>query len=211
MSTDLNDLRPKHQAKVILDGRVVPVPGNILGSVSAVRDFLEVITLHQERLLTGFVVDGVDGRHPGDLKSTDGRFSLIRAESKSFFDLGKQMMSQVRHQVQALKKHVEGAMLQVVINEWAVVEKLWREWQPDLKSPKSVIGYLKKLCGARVEELMIAGRPLADHMGDFPQIWDELIAAISAEDPIRFSDGLEHAYLPWLDRFIRYLELLEND
>lgn len=211
MSAGTNDLRPKAEAKVVLDGRVVQVPENVSGSLTAIRDFLEIIALHQERLLVKFSVDGVEQ----DLKASEWEISSFRqvtAESMSFFDLGKQVIGQVRQQMQSLKRRVENIMLQVVINEWSTARQLWgTEWQKELASPLLVFNYLKKLCGARIEELTIGQKTLAEHMERFTSIWNQLQSVFEKKNNIGFSDALELSYLPWLNDLIDYLVLLEND
>lgn len=177
----------------------------------AIRDFLEMIALHQERLLVCLSVDGVEQ----DLKEEELKvqdFQQVTAESMSFFELGKQMIGQVRQQVQSLKRRVESIMLQVVINEWSTARQLWgKEWRNELESPLWVVDSLKKLCGARIEELTVNQKPLAEHMDHFASIRDNLQSVFEKRNNIGFSDALEHSYLPWLNGLVEYLILLEND
>lgn len=207
MSGEMSDLGHACRVRVILDGRVIKIPEDIRESATAIRDFLEVVAMHQERTLTRFSIDGM----PVNLKSKqyqNGRFGLIQAESTSFFELGRQMIFKARNQVDSVRSLVQSATTQIIINDEDGMESLWKKWLPELKSPMLVIKYLKELCGKRVDELILDGKSLHTHLRRFPEIWQIIEATFNNKSAVEVSDVLEHVYLPWIERLVEYMNLL---
>lgn len=211
MSGEPKDLRAAQaQTKVVLDGRVVNIPAQHRTSATAVRDYLESLAMHQERVLSSLTIDGtlVDLRS----KRIDiSAFSEVHAESNSFFEMGRELIARSRKQIGDLIGFVESISMQIVINDWQKIESAWSHWIAEFKSPLIAIKFAKDLCGHRIDELMIGETSFGVHNREFGSLLHRLEEIFTEKNPVGLSDFLDRSYLPWLRGLANYMDLLNAD
>lgn len=208
--TAKHDLGPRSGIKIILDGRLIRVPEDARGSLASIRDFLEVVAMHQERTLSRFAVDGF----LFDLKAKSfppREFREIRAESTSFMEISRQMIHQACLDLHNVKSLAQTASAQILINDWPQIQKQWRDWLPELKSPLLILQSIQELCGRRIDELTVDGITLAAQRRRFPIVLGALQQTYQRANILDLSEALDHMYLPWLESLLAFLELLDRD
>jgi hypothetical protein len=195
--------------QVLLDGRELKLPGHVRGSLPAIRSYLELLALQQERVVSVLSVDGHPVRFQVDLTELR-EFQRVQAQTISFAELSQQLIETAHAQVGALQTQVEAAAMQVLINDWPAVEKLWQEWAPAFLSPILIIKSLRDLCGTRIEELSLRRQTLAEHLAEFGPLWKRIEQTFEKRDILELSNALEQLLGPWLERLSDYLAKLNE-
>ena len=194
---------------VTLDGKTLEVPQHVQDSLPAIRSYLELMALEQQRVVSVLSVDGqlVNLQCP---RLEPAHFHRIQAQTISFTDLSRQLIATAHAQVRLLQTRVEAAAMQVLINDWPAVNRLWQEWVPEFMSPVLIIKSLRELCGVRLDELSIEDQQLSDHLAQFSPMWEHIERIFEQQDTIELSNALEQRLGPWLDRLAVFLEKLDE-
>jgi hypothetical protein len=196
---------------VELDGESVDLPGQIESSLVAVRAYLEVLALQRRRVLSGFVVDGVEVRQI----STDapaGGYRHIVADTITFEQLSRRLIETACRQLHNLATQLEEDSLRIVISERHQVKAQWREWQPQFRSPLVNLGFLRELWGESVDTMSVGGVTLTEHLEELNSLICQVDAIFLAtehewvdEDAIALSAIIEECLVPWLKLLEVYL------
>jgi hypothetical protein len=204
-----NGLTGRCGVQVILDGEELQVPEWVGESLPAIRAYLESLALKQDRAVVALSVDGQSVSCRDDFAGNRD-FRSVCAETISFEELSKQVIESAGVQVGVLQTQVESAAMQVLINDWATIEKLWQEWAPAFSSPVLIVKYLRDMCGRRVDELCIGRKTLGKHMEEFGQVWKGIELAFAQRDTFELSNILERLLVPWLEQLSAYLTKLNE-
>ena len=204
-----NSLNLPRAIQVILDGRELRIPDHIRDSLPAIRSYLELLAIQQERVLWDLSVDGTPVHSQADFRTlTD--FQRIQAQTVTFTELTRQLIDTAQAQVRALQNRVEAAAMQVLINDWPAVEKLWQQWAPEFLSPILIIKSLRDLCGARMDELTLGHQTLAEHLAKFGPLWTRTEQAFERRDILDLSNAMDQLLGPWLAELSAFLAKLNE-
>jgi len=195
--------------QVILDGRELQVPEQARNSFPAIRSYLEALALRQERVLAVLYVDGYPVRVEVEFAEPCD-FQRVQAQTISFAELSRQLIETASAQVGELQNQVEAAAMQVMINDWPAVEKLWRDWVPAFLSPILIVKSLRDLCGSRIDELRIGRKTLAEHLAEFGPLWKRIERTFEQRDVLELSNALEQLLGPWLEGLRNFLVKLNE-
>lgn len=206
------DLHKKQPAmRVELDGQEIDLPRQMEASLVAIRAYLEFLALQKRRVLSGFVVDGVDVCHIG-LDAPIGSYEHITADTITFEQLSMRLVETACRQLQQLAERVEEATLRVVISERHQIQAEWQEWQPQFRTPLVSLGFLRELWGESVDSVMVGGVSLAGHLDELNLMLRQVDAVFLAtehgwvdEDAIALSTIFEECLVPWLKTLEVYL------
>jgi hypothetical protein len=181
-----------------LDGLPVELPDGC-SSLNAVRGYLEMLALGEQRILFGLTVDGQPVNPVLPLIHSDD-FSCVEAETIDLEDTSVLMLTTAAQQTSRLRESVETAITLVLINDFKVARELWWNLARQLKDPVLTLSLLPdNICGP------------ANGRASFTQLrkWQlEQIAAIIRDtgeachsmDVINLSGSLEKRVLPWLQK-----------
>ena len=70
----------------------------------------------------------------------------------SYREVGRQVVRAAQAQVRNLQEKLERAQSLVLINEWAVAERLWSELVPECKTPLFEVSFLEELWGLNPDQ-----------------------------------------------------------
>ena len=163
MSVSLKPKRKPVTLRVELDGQSVELPRQMENSLVAIRAYLEFLALQQRRVLSGFLVDGMEVQQISGEAPTNG-YRLIRAGSISFEQLSRRLIGTACRQVRFLASQLEEATLRVLISDHGQILARWQEWLPQFRSPLVSLGFLRELWGERVDDLHLGGISLVSHL-----------------------------------------------
>lgn len=213
MSTNVSLPTPhaKPRLRVELDGRPVSLPGEMEASLVSIRAYLEFLALQQRRVLSGFLVDGVEMNALRGV-AADGGFQHVRGETITFEELSHRLIDTASRQIQRLASQMRDAALRILISDREQIETQWREWQPQLRTPLVSLGFLRELWGPAVDAVTVGGRTLAEHMEELNPLVCQADAIFLAtgpewldEDAIALSTTVEERLVPWLKILEVYL------
>jgi len=197
--------------RVELDGRPVSLPGELEASLVSIRAYLEFLALQQRRVLSGFLVDGVEvnqlrGAGP------DCGYQHVCGDTITFEELSHRLIATALRQLQRLSAHMQEAVLRILISDRQQIETQWREWQPQLRTPLVSLGFLRELWGPAVDAIMVGGHSLAEHLEELNPLVGQLDAIFLAteqawgdEDAVALSTAIEDGLVPWLKILEVYL------
>jgi hypothetical protein len=198
------------RVRVELDGASVALPEEMDGSLVAIRAYLEFLALQKRRVLSGFVVDGVDVRQLGS--GTEKGFESVRADTITFEQLSFRLVDTACRQLHKLSEEMNDAVLRVLITERRAIYQQWKHWLPQFRNPMVSLGFLRELWGSQVDDVMLGGLTLIDHLDDLNPLICEVDAIFLAtehdwvdEDAMAVSAILEDHLVPWLKMFEVYL------
>lgn len=202
--------------RVELDGQTVDLPSQIASSLVAVRAYLEFLALQRRRVLSGFLVDGVEVRQIQSDAPADG-YRHVAADTITFEQLSQRLINTACRQLQHLAHQMEAAALRVLISERPQILAQWRSWQPQFRSPLVSLGFLRELWGETVDSIVLGGGSLAEHLEELSPMLCEVEATFLAtehgwvdEDAIALSMMIEERLVPWLKLLEVYLLKLQN-
>jgi hypothetical protein len=195
---------------VMLDGEMLDVPKEAIGSLDSVVRFLESAAMDRGRILSSVLVDGL----PLDVllaNNATTTFQRVAAATMSPVDLGTEVVLSARQSVERLAREVESMVLTVLINDWPVVRRLWLDLTPGLRTPMLGLGFLKELWGLPLEELRVGEATFLDHWERLQGITDDAERLLrGGEDVVGFSQLLELRLKPWLERTLTFLDRLDD-
>ena len=133
-------------------------------------------------------------------------------ERISFRELGRQVIRAAHCQVLALQERLESVQSLVLINDWAVAERLWAKLAPDCKTPLFEMGFIEELWGIRADQLQVGGWSLTRQWQQFVLIQAEVEVLLGRRRSlVELSDMLERDLGRWLTKFVDLLEKLDEE
>lgn len=202
--------------RVELDGQNIDLPAQMESSLVAVRAYLEFLALQQRRVLSGFVVDGVEVRQI-QKDAPAGGYRHVCADTITFEQLSQRLIDTACRQLEYLSARIEDAALRIVISERHQILARWREWQPQFRTPLVSLGFLRELWGQDVDAIMVGGCSLAEHLEELTPLLCQVDAVFLAtehgwvdEDAIGLSIVFEEHLAPWLKMLRVYLLKLNS-
>ncbi len=208
VSSQIKEKSPR--VRVELDGASVVLPEQMDSSLVAIRAYLEFLALQKRRVLSGFMVDGVDVRQLS--AGTGNGFQTIQADTITFGQLSLRLVDTACRQLHKLAEEMSDAVLRVLISERQVIHQQWKQWGPQFRNPMVSLGFLRELWGGQVDDVMIGGLTLTDHVDDLNPLLCKVDAIFLAtehewadEDAMAISGMLEDQLVPWLKMFEVYL------
>jgi hypothetical protein len=202
--------------RVELDGQAVSLPRQIESSLVAIRAYLEFLALQQRRVLSGFLVDGIEVRQIRNDAPAQG-YRRIEADTITFEQLSLRLIQTACRQIDLLSRQMTDASLRIMISERDQILACWREWQPQFRSPLVSLGFLRELWGETVDLVVVGGVPLAQHLEELNPLLCEIDAVFLAtehgwtdEDAIALSSIFEELLVPWMKVLEVYLLKLQN-
>jgi hypothetical protein len=209
VSFEPHPARPR--LRVELDGRPVILPGEMESSLVSIRAYLEFLALQQRRVLSGFLVDGIEVNQI-KADAPDSGYQHVCGDTITFEELSHRLIETASRQLQRLSSQMQEAALRIVISEREQIETQWREWQPQLRSPLVSLGFLRELWGPAVDAIMVGGHSLAEHLEELNPLVCQIDAIFLAaghewldEDAIALSTTVEECLVPWLKILEVYL------
>jgi hypothetical protein len=134
------------------------------------------------------------------------------AERISFRELGRQVIRAAQCQVRALQERLEAVQSLVLINDWAVAERLWAKLAPDCKTPLFEMGFIEELWGINPDQLQVGGWSLTRQWQQFVLIQAEVEVLLGRRRSlVELSDMLERDLGRWLGKFVNLLEKLDEE
>ncbi len=216
MNASLETPQSQPLMRVELDGQAVDLPGQIASSLVAVRAYLEFLALQRRRVLSGFIVDGVEVRQIQSDAPVDG-YRHVAGDTITFEQLSQRLINTACRQLEHLANQLEAAALRILISDRHQILAQWRGWQPQFRTPLVSLGFLRELWGEAVDSMVLGGGSLAQHLEELNPMLCEVDAAFLAtehdwvdEDAIALSTIIEDRLVPWLKLLEAYLMKLQN-
>ena len=129
-----------------------------------------------------------------------------------FRELGRQVIRTARCQVGVLLRQTQETQSLVLINNWAVAERLWSELVFKCKTPLFGLNFLEELWEISPSDLVVGGWSLTQHWHQFVLIQAEVeILLARRQSLVELSDILEAHLGHWLKRFDEILETLDEE
>ncbi|HLH52389.1 MAG TPA: hypothetical protein VKY92_02045 [Verrucomicrobiae bacterium] len=191
--------------KVLLDGKPVDLPAQ-RRSLAAIRAYLEVLALDQQRILFSFRVDG-SRVNLGAALPTQSRFKRIEAETLDLTQVPLQLIKTAMVQTAEAKTQVLSAVTLVLINEPGWAREHWWSLARVLNQPLLTLSLMPQNAygstanGASLTQLR---KWQLQQLGTILRDIDE---ACWSDEPGALSNALEYRVLPWLNGLETSLEL----
>src|ERR1700722_13877417 len=124
--------RARKLFRIDLDNEIIALPGRGLKSVLGLFAHLENLAKRTEADAAP-ALKGIGPAKAFPVVSVDPTAAAQMAERVSFRELGRQVVRAAHCQVWALQERLEAVQSLVLINDWAVAERLWAKLAPDCK------------------------------------------------------------------------------
>lgn len=189
----------------MLDGQPVLLPPQ-RKSLAAIRSYLEVIALEQQRILYSLRVDGARINLAAMLP-TQSRFARVEAETIDLNEVPLQLIRTARLQCAEAKAQVTSAVTLVLINNGAWAREHWWSLVRVLNQPLLTLSlvpesaYAPQPSGASLSQLR------KWQLQQLGAILKEVDEAGQCDQFGSLSDALERRVLPWLQGLETSLEL----
>jgi hypothetical protein len=191
--------------QVMLDGQPVVLPAQ-RQSLAAIRSYLELLAMEQQRVLFSFRVDGARINLAAMLP-TQKRFAKIEAETIDLPQVPLQLVKTAMVQTAEARDQVVSAITLVLINEAGWAREYWWNLLRLLKQPFLTLSlmpesaYGSQAAGASLMQLRTW------QLQQLAAILKDVDEACWSEDPAALSNALEYRVLPWLHGMASSLEL----
>jgi hypothetical protein len=197
--------------RIDLDSDIIALPGRGLKSVLGLFAHLENLARRTETVATpAFKGMGKGKTLPVMLGDPPAEGQM--AERISFRELGRQVIRAAHCQVRALQERLEAVQSLVLINDWAVAERLWAKLAPDCKTPLFEMGFIEELWGISADQLQVGGWSLTRQWQQFVLIQAEVEVLLGRRRSlVELSDMLERDLGRWLGKFVDLLEKLDEE
>ena len=200
--------RARKLFRIDLDSEIITLPGRGLKSVLGLFAHLENIAKRTEPDATPML------RRVGKALPvmTAEESAAQMSERISFRELGRQIIRAAQSQVRALQDRLEADQSLVLINNWAVAERLWSRLAPDCKTPLFEISFVEELWGISADQLQVDGWSLTRQWQQFVLIQAEVEVLLGRRRSlVELSDMLERDLGRWLRKFLDLLEKLDEE
>lgn len=202
VSTQTQEKTPR--VRVELDGDSVLLPQEMENSLIAIRAYLEFLALQKRRVLSGFIVDGVEVQQVTSHLS-ESSFRIIQADTITFEQLSQRLVNTASRQLNQLAAELEDYVLRVLINDRDRLLQQWRKWAPLFRSPLVNLGFMRELWGDTVDGITLGNITLLEHLDELNGMLCEVDAVFLAtehdwtdEDAMVLSTLFEERLVPWL-------------
>lgn len=193
----------KDSFRTNLDEEIVALPGRSLRSVVGLFAHLENLASRCK--------SGPSTVSKGRRGTRSSLPSKAQPEAVSFRELGRQVIRVARLEVEVLQNRLHKIQSLVLINDWAVAERLWREFLPGCKTPLFELNFLEELWAIEPATLVPETCPLTRFWHQFVLIQAEIETLITRRRSlVELSDALERELGHWLRRFADILEKLDE-
>jgi hypothetical protein len=187
-----------------LDEEVPALPGRSVKSVLELFGHLENLAVSRERPSAGSRKGSAASRPYGTI--TNNHFGKV-----SFRDLGLQVLRAAQGQVRLLQTRLNEVQSLVLINDWAVAERLWAGLLPECKTPLFELSILEELWGISPDQLQVNGWTLTRQWHQFVLLQAEVEVLLGRRRSlVALSDTLERDLGLWLKHFADLLEKIEE-
>src|SRR5437899_305560 len=122
----------RNDLEVLLDGSAVELPEGA-HSLSAIRSYLETLTLQRQRVLCSFCVDGVAIPRPDAWQPST--FSRIEAETFDLDEVPLRLLRVAAEQARHAQTLLQSAISLVRASEGQLAREFWWNLARDLKQP----------------------------------------------------------------------------
>ncbi len=203
--------RARKLFRIDLDAEITTLPGRGWKSVLGLFVHLENLARRTE----ADALPALKGIGPGMPFSTalaNAALGGPMEERISFRELGRQVIRAAQNQVRALQDRLEAIQSLVLINDWAVAERLWARLSPDCKTPLFEMGFIEELWGISADNLQVNGWSLTRQWQQFVLIQAEVEVLLGRRRSlVELSDMLERDLGRWLAKFADLLEKLDEE
>jgi hypothetical protein len=184
------------ETEIFLDGLPVELPSEG-HSLSAVRSYLETLSLEKQCVLCALAVDGqtVNLALPLARRET---FSRVEAESVALDDSEILLLKTALQQTSHARECVETALTLVLINSSNVARELWWNIALLLKGPILTLSLLPDHVGGQANGVASFKKIRKWQLEQVATIIREVDRACKTNDTLLISDTLEKRVLPWL-------------
>ena len=203
--------RSRKPFRIDLDSEIMAMPGRGWKTVLGLFAHLENLARRTEA--DAFpVLKGVGPGMPFSTALANAAGLGSVDERISFRDLGRQVIRAAKYQVRALQERLESVQSLVLINDWAVAERLWARLAPDCKTPLFEMGFIEELWGLSADHLHVNGWSLTRQWQQFVLIQAEVEVLLGRRRSlVELSDMLERDLGRWLGKFADLLEKLDEE
>ena len=192
-----------------LDAKVPALPGRSAKSVLGLFAHLEGLARRHEGFETILKKSGPGRARRAVVKNVSAEETL--QAPISFRDLGRAVIRAAQSQLAGLQHRLCEVQSLVLINNWAVADRLWAGLLPDCKTPLYEIGFVEELWGLNPDELVSEGWSLTRQWHEFVLIQAEFEILLGRRRSlVEFSDALERDLGRWLSKFGEFLEILDE-
>ncbi|HXD01240.1 MAG TPA: hypothetical protein VN048_18020 [Verrucomicrobiae bacterium] len=203
--------RARKLFRIDLDNEIIALPGRGLKSVLGLFAHLENLAKRTEADAAP-ALKGIGPAKAFPVVSVDPTAAAQMAERVSFRELGRQVVRAAHCQVRALQERLEAVQSLVLINDWAVAERLWAKLAPDCKTPLFEMGFIEELWGISADQLQVGGWSLTRQWQQFVLIQAEVEVLLGRRRSlVELSDMLERDLGRWLVKFVDLLEKLDEE
>jgi hypothetical protein len=197
--------------KIDLDSEVIALPGRGLKSVLGLFAHLENLAKRTEGDAVP-ALKGIGATKAFSVALANASAAAQMSERISFRELGRQVIRAAQSQVRALQDRLEAVQSLVLINDWAVAERLWSKLAPDCKTPLFEMGFIEELWGISADQLQVDGWSLTRQWQQFVLIQAEVEVLLGRRRSlVELSDMLERDLGRWLGKFADLLEKLDEE
>jgi len=191
--------------QVLLDGQPVILPAQ-RRSLSAIRSYLEILALEQQRILFSFRVDGARINLSAMLP-TQSRFTKVEAETLHLNQVPLQLIKTAMVQTGEAKSQIISAVTLVLINEPGWAREHWWNLVRVLNQPLLTLSLMPENAYSSTTN----GTPLAQlrkwQLQQLAAILKDVDLACWSDEAGALSNALEYRVLPWLQGLQTSLEL----
>jgi hypothetical protein len=194
--------------QVNLDGQPVQLSPEELQCLTALRETLERVAKRNNALLVAMLIDLVAVRFDDEVTATK---EVLSSTTKAANGKEKSAVSvaALRSRATPLLARASELALLATINSWPVVERLWWDFLPTLRSMVLNLSLLEDICGKRIASIKAGGRSLSEHLQELSPILKEVSECLAREQPMEFSDVIELRLAPWLSGLSAFLQKTE--
>jgi hypothetical protein len=207
MPDSFDSSRPSGQVEVRLDGLPVELPSE-RRSFGAIRSYLELLALQQQRILCSLFVDGEPVNLTQPLAGFKP-FARVEGETMGLNEVPAQLIKAALQQAVQAREQVQSAVALVLINDTQRGRELWWGLSSALKEPLLTLSLLPEtvcspepasgcasLMQLRLWQLQQLGCVIRD-----------VDAVCRFGNTTALSNALEKRVLPWLDKLHESLAL----
>jgi hypothetical protein len=196
------------ELQVMLDGQPVVVPAQ-RRSLAAIRSYLEILALDQQRLLFSFRVDGARVNLSAMLP-TQTHFAKIEAETIDLIQVPLQLVKTAMLQTAEAETQVTTAVTLVLINNSALAREHWWNLVRVLNQLFLTLSLMpESACNSNM-----GGASLVQlrkwQLQQLAAVLKDVDEACWSDDCAALSNALEHRVLPWLHGLQTSLDLWQE-
>lgn len=191
--------------QVLLDGRAVSLPPQ-RRSLAAIRSYLEVLALEQQRILFSFRVDGARVNLSAMLP-TQTRFTKVEAETLDLTQVPLQLIKTAIVQTGEAKSQVISAVTLVLINEPGWAREHWWNLVRVLNQPLLTLSLMPENAYSSTANGTSLAQLRKWQLQQLAAILRDVDQACWSDEAGALSNALEYRVLPWLQGLQTSLDL----